>query len=61
MNLYLTDEELFELDKKYYIEVGKEEKHEMITNFYKNGVSLEIICKTSGLTIDKVKKILEIK
>ena len=26
MNLYLTDEEMMELDKKHYIEVGEEKK-----------------------------------
>ena len=62
MGLYLTDEELFELDKKYYIEVGRdEEKQEMINNLYKKGVSLDIISEASGLSIDKVKKILKTK
>ena len=33
MHLYLTDEEMMELDKKHYIEIGREEKmHEMIIN-----------------------------
>ena len=38
-----------------------EEKQKMINNFYKNGASLDLICNSSGLPLEKVKKILKIK
>ena len=60
MNLYLTDEEMMKNDQAYYRELGREEKeHEMIINFYNNGVSLELISKSSGLTIKEIEKIIK--
>ena len=60
MNLYLTDEEMMKNDQAYYKELGREEKeHEMIINFYNNGVSLELISKSSGLTIKEIEKIIK--
>ena len=60
MNLYLTDEEMMELDKKHYIEVGEEKnRREMIINFYQNNVSLDIISKSSGLSIKEIEKIIK--
>ena len=59
MHLYLTDEQMIELDRKHYIEIGREEeKHEMIVNFYNNGASLDLISKSSGLSEDKIKDII---
>ena len=44
-------------------ENGKDEgieqiKHEMIINFYNNGISIDLISKSSGLSIDEVKEII---
>ena len=51
---------MIENDKKHYIEIGREERtNEMIINFYKNGVSLELISKSSGLSIQEIEKILK--
>ena len=59
MHLYLTDEEMMELDKKHYIEIGREKnKREMIINFYNNGAS-ELISKSTGLSIKEIEKIIE--
>ena len=63
MNLYLTDEEMMKQDEEFFRKEGraegrKEEKREMIINLYNNGVSLDIISKSSGLSIDEVKKII---
>jgi len=59
MNLYLTDEEMMELDKKHYIEVGEEKKErEMIINMYKKNINLETISDISNLSLDKVQKII---
>ncbi len=44
------------------IEKGIElNKHEMINNLYQNGVSLDLISKSSNLSIEEVKKILNDK
>ena len=49
-------------------ETGKDEgfmngveqnKTEMIINFYQNGASLELISKSSGLSIKEIEKIIE--
>ena len=59
MDLYLTDEELMKQDQEYYFNKGIQEKEkEMVIAFYNNGVSLDIISKSSGLTIDEVKRIV---
>jgi len=60
MNLYLTDEEMLELDKKHYIEVGREEnRKEIVKSFYQNGASLELISKSTGLSIEDINKIIK--
>ena len=62
MNLYLTDEEMLELDKKHYIEVGREEnRKEIVKSFYQNGASLELISKSTGLSIEDINKIIKEK
>ena len=59
MNLYLTDEEMMKQDEEFFRKEGrKEEKREMIINLYNNGVSLDIISNSSGLSIDEVQKII---
>ena len=45
----------YELGKNAGIE---QKQNEMVINFYKNGVSLELISKSSGLSIDEIKKII---
>ena len=51
----LDDDELIEQVRNE----GKAEKQqEMIINFYNNNVSLDIISKSSGLSIDEIKKII---
>ncbi len=60
MHLYLTDEEMIELDKKHYIKVGEQKKlHEMIIKLHNNGASMDLISKSSGLPIKEIKKIIE--
>ena len=68
MDLYLTDEEMRENDRKHDIEVatvkgikqGREEnQRDMIIALYQNGASLDLICKSSGLSIEKVQQIIE--
>jgi len=60
MDLYLTEEEMRENDRKHDIEVARQqEKRDMILAFHKNGVSLDIISKSSGLTIDEINKIIK--
>ena len=60
MDLYLTEEEMIENDRNHFKELGREEKtNEMIINLYNNGVSLDLIAKSSGLSIKEVKKIIE--
>ena len=64
MHLYLTDEEMMELDKKHYIEIGEEKgrqekEHEMIINLHNNNASLELISKSTGLSIKEIEKIIE--
>ena len=56
MNLYLTDEEMIKNDQEYYKELGQQE---LIIAFYKNGASLDLISKSSGLSIDKINKIIK--
>ena len=42
------------------VEQGIEQKQtEMIINFYNNGASLELISKSSGLSIEEVNNIIE--
>lgn len=60
----IEDKELNERSEKYYIkqegiELGiKQEKIQMIKSLYQNGVSLELISKSSGLSIDEIKEII---
>ena len=56
MDLYLTEEEMKENDKNHYLEVGREEtKREMVISFYNNGASLELISKSTNLSIKQVR------
>ena len=60
INYYPNVGIIIENDKKYYTEIGREEKQrEMIIALYKNGVSLDIISKSSGLSIKEIEKILK--
>lgn len=60
----IEDKELNERSEKYYIkqegiELGiKQEKIQMVKSLYQNGVSLELISKSSGLSIDEIKEII---
>ena len=63
MDFYLTEEEMIKADEEYYkakyLEQGHlEEKENMILAFYQNGVSLDLISKSSGLSIEEIKKII---
>ena len=56
----LRDREAYILGKDEGIEQGIEQKQtEMIINLFNNGASLELICKSSGLSEEEVKKIIE--
>ena len=70
MPLFLSNEEITRLDMEYHQKVGFDKgvkqgielnKHEMINNLYQNGVSLDLISKSSNLSIEEVKKILNDK
>ena len=56
MNLYLTDEEMIELDQKHYKELGR---NEMIINMYKKNYSLKEISEISNLPIKEIEKIIK--
>ena len=61
---YMTEEEMREFDKKYFSKIAREEgrkekQNEMIINLYKNNVSLDIISKSSGLSINEIKNIIK--
>ena len=51
----LDDDELIEQVRN---EGRAENQREMIINFYNNNVPLDIISKSSGLSIDEIKKII---
>ena len=60
MHLYLTDEEMIELDKKHYIEIGREEnRNEMILNMYNKKIDLKTISDISNLSIKEIEKIIK--
>ena len=71
-DFYLTDEEILELDRQDMInelreevknevreESRKEKEHEMIIQLYKNGVSLDLISKSTDLSIREIQKIID--
>ena len=47
-------------DKERELEIKrlKEEKTQMVKSLYQNGVSIDLIAKSSNLSIDEVKKII---
>lgn len=58
--LYLSESEIRQLDREEAVEEGSNKtKAEMIINLYNNGVSLDIISKSSGLSIEEVNNIIE--
>ncbi len=62
--LYLSESEIRRLDREEAVQEGYdtgiiEKQNEMIINMYKNNISLDIISKVSGLTIEEVKKIID--
>lgn len=68
MNLYLTDEEMIKNDQEYYKELGRqeglqegrqEEQEKIIIALHNNGASLELISKSSGLSLDNIKRIID--
>ena len=66
MPLFLSNEEITRLDMEYHQKVGfdkgvEQKQREMIINLYQNGVSLDLISKSSNLSIGEVKKILNDK
>ena len=65
---YMTEDEMKEFDKKYYGDIFRKEGHlegreearrEMIISLYNNGASLDLISKSSNLSLDEVKKIIK--
>ena len=66
--LYLSESEIRRLDREEAVQEGYDKgygtgydtcKQDMIMNFYKNNISLDIISKASGLTIEEVQKIID--
>ena len=66
--LYLSESEIRRLDREEAINEGydsgkadgiEQNRTEMIINLYKNNVPINIISKSSGLSEDEVKKIIE--
>ena len=70
--LYLPESEIRRLDREEAVQEGYDtgyesgiidgilrNKTEMTINLYNNGASLELISKSSGLTIEEVKKIID--
>ena len=56
----LGKQEGIELGKQEGIELGKQEGIEkMIISFYNNGVTYELIAKSTGLSIDEVERIVK--
>ena len=64
---YMTEDEMREFDRQYYgkiyreegLKKGRQEKeHEIIINLYNNNASLELISKSTGLSINEIKKII---
>lgn len=65
---YVSEDEMREIENKYYKDlyheegraIGREEKErEMIINLYNNGASLELISKSSGLSIKEIDRIIK--
>ena len=60
MDLYLTDEELMKQDEEFFREEGKKEyQQQIVYNLYNNGASLDLISKSTNLSIDKINKIIK--
>ncbi len=58
-SLYLSNDEITKLDQEYHQRTcRKAEIKEMIVNFYNNDASLELISKSTNLTVDEVQDIL---
>ena len=56
----LRNHDAYETGKDEGFMNGIEQKQtEMIINFYQNGASLELISKSSGLSIKEIEKIIE--
>ena len=65
---YMTEAEMRVFDKEYYSSLIREEtrketreetRREMIISSYQNNVSLDIISKATGLSIEEIEKIVE--
>ncbi|MBQ8891832.1 MAG: hypothetical protein IJ068_03095 [Bacilli bacterium] len=69
---YLSEEEIRRLDREEAVEEGyangyesgkndgiEQNRREMVINFYKNGATFELISKSSGLSVDEIKKIIK--
>ena len=60
--LYLSEDEIRRLDREEAVEEGYDKaQKEMIINFYNNGATLELISKSTGLSIEEIKKIINQK
>ncbi len=58
--LYLCESEIRRLDREEAVEEGENRaRTEMIINFYNNGASLDLISKSSGLSIEEIKNIIK--
>ena len=56
---YYESELIFQADQRGRIRQAVEEaKYEMAVELLKNGVSIEVIAKSSGLSIEKIKTLI---
>ena len=62
--LYLSESEIRRLDREEALQEGYDAgydtcKQDMIMNFYKNNISLDIISDATNLSLDEIKKVIE--
>ena len=58
MHLFLTDEEMYELDKKAHIAEGvKQEKKKIATKMLSENLDISLISKITGLSINQIEEL----
>ena len=58
--LYLSESEIRRLDREEAVEEGENRaRTEMIISFYNNGASLDLISKSSGLSVKEIQDIIK--